>query len=132
MVACMDTRIDPLHIMRASPGDLHVIRNAGGLVTDDTLRSLLISQGILGTKSVLVMMHTDCGMLELDERKLIEELIEGGQPAPPFSLGGFPDVHSQLRASVDRIRGCEFLPEVDRVTGSIYDIAAGRLMTVIG
>jgi carbonic anhydrase len=127
----MDARVDPLRILGAGLGEVHVIRNAGGIVTVDTIRSLLLSQRKLGTDRVLVMMHTDCGVLGLDDEKELDEIeAEVGQ-RPALNLGGFTDIEARLRDSVETVRSTSYLPSTDQVSGAIYDVGTGRLRKVL-
>lgn len=122
VVSCMDARVDPLRILEAGPGDLHVIRNAGGIVTDDVLRSLLLSQRYLGTRQVLVMMHTDCGVAGLDDERELDAIERDSGDRPGFALGGFSDLEDRIHSSLEQIRGSRFLPHRDRASGAIYDV----------
>lgn len=126
IVACMDARIDVYRILGLQPGDAHVIRNAGGSVTEDVLRSLVVSQHALGTREVLLIHHTECGMLELDENELKAQIEQSAGAAPPFDLESFPDLAENLRLSVERIEGSPFL-HCDAVRGFVYDVRTGRL-----
>jgi carbonic anhydrase len=122
VVTCMDGRIDPLRILAMSLGDIHVIRNAGGIVTEDVLRSLLVSQRMLGTREVLIFMHTDCGLFGLDERAEKQAVeAETGQRIP-FELGAFSDLEARVRASVLAAQLCRYLPHRDRISGGIFDV----------
>lgn len=131
VISCMDARVDPIRILNALPGEIHVISNAGGLVTDDVLRSLLISQHRLGTRRVLVMMHTDCGMLGLSDDAERDRIADETGERPPFALGGFERLEERLAQSVDAVRSSGFLRHTDSVTGAIYDIDQDRLSTVL-
>ena len=126
IVACMDARIDVYRILGLKPGDAHVIRNAGGSVTEDVLRSLVVSQHALGTREVLLIHHTECGMLELDENELKAQIEQKAGTAPPFDLESFPDLRENLRISVERLERSPFL-HCDTVRGFIYDVRTGRL-----
>ena len=122
VVTCMDGRIDPMRILALGLGDIHTIRNAGGIVTEDVLRSLLISQRMLGTREVLIFMHTDCGLHNLDdtaERAAAEAEMD---QRIPFELGGFTDLEGRVRASVLAAQICRYLPHRDRITGGVYDV----------
>jgi carbonic anhydrase len=127
VVTCMDARVDPPRILNAMPGEIHVIRNAGGIVTDDVLRSLLISQHRMGTQQVLVMMHTGCGMLGLRDEMESTQITSATGHRPPFSLGGFADLEQRLRESVQTVRSAGFLPHTDKVRGAIYELEQDRL-----
>ncbi len=130
VIACIDSRIEPARILGGEAGDYHVIRNAGGLVTDDTLRSLMVSQ-FHGSMRVIVMMHTACGALVYpadSERARLES--ETGERIP-FDLHPFDDLEGTLRAGVERLRQTPLLPHRDFIRGVIYDVETGRLRTVV-
>jgi carbonic anhydrase len=131
VVACMDARIDVHRALGLEPGEAHVIRNAGGVVTDDVIRSLAISQRRLGTTAVMLIHHTGCGMAGLDESSLRQELTDaaGGQ-APPFGLGGFADVEADVRESLRRVQDSPYLAHRDIVRGFVLDVESGRLSEV--
>jgi len=128
VVTCMDARIDVHRILGLSPGEAHVIRNAGGVVTDDVLRSLMISQVILGTKSIMIIQHTNCGMMssEDDIKNRIENVM-GVRPA--FALHTFKDLEEEVRNNVARIKASPFIPNKD-VRGFVYDVKSGLLYEV--
>jgi carbonic anhydrase len=130
VVACMDARIDVPRVLGLAPGDAHVIRNAGGAVTDDVIRSLVISQRLLGTKEVLVMHHTGCGMLTFRDDDLKREIEDETGLRPPFALEAFRDLEQDVRQSVRRILQSPFIPHRDQVRGSVYDVRSGRLREV--
>jgi carbonic anhydrase len=126
VVACMDARIDVHRILGLGPGDAHVIRNAGGIVTEDVLRSLLVSQHALGTREVIVIQHTECGMLTLDEEALKARVERDAKRAPDFPLGAFHDLEESLATSVRHIKSSPYLrPET--VRGFLYDVRTGLL-----
>lgn len=127
VVACMDARLDPHRILGLQEGDAHVIRNAGGVVSDDVIRSLVISQRLLGTREIVLIQHTDCGMLTFrdDEVKDTIEADTGLRPA--FALEAFRDLEGNVRQSMARIRVNPFILHKDRIRGFIYDCATGRL-----
>jgi carbonic anhydrase len=126
IVACMDARIDVHRILGLGPGDAHVIRNAGGVVTEDVLRSLVVSQHALGTREVVLIHHTECGMLGLDEDALKARVEKEAGTAPDFSLGAFPDIEGSVATSIERIANSPYLrPEV--VRGFVYDVRTGLL-----
>jgi len=130
VITCMDARIDPLRALGLEPGAAHVLRNAGAVVTDDMLRSLLLSQRLLQTRSVTVMAHTRCGLLGLRDADLAASLqLETGQ-APPFALGGFADLEQHVRDQVERVRSCSWLQHVDKVRGCIFDVTDGSVREV--
>ena len=130
IVACMDARLDPYSVMGLTEGDAHVIRNAGGVVTDDAIRSLAISQRLLGTEEIVLIQHTDCGMQGLDEREFTGTLAEEAGFEPPWDVGGFDDLEANLRASIDRIKASPFIPRREHVRGLIYDVATRRTREV--
>jgi carbonic anhydrase len=127
VLACMDARLDPARALGLEEGDAHVIRNAGGVVSDDALRSLVISQRLLGTEEIVLVHHTDCGMLTFtdDEVKAAIEADTGLRPS--FALEAFPDVAADVRQSLARIAASPFLPRKDKVRGFVYDVKTGRL-----
>ena len=127
VVACMDARLNVPALLGIAEGDAHVIRNAGGVVTDDAIRSLVISQRLLGTREVMLIHHTDCGMLTFrdDEVKDAIEADTGLRPA--FSLEAFGDLEGDVRQSIGRVRANPFVPHKDAVRGFVYDCASGRL-----
>jgi carbonic anhydrase len=126
ILTCMDARIDPARVFGLEPGDAHVIRNAGGIVTDDAIRSLAISQHYLGTGEILVVQHTRCGLLGLDDDEFGRRL--GAQP--PWSAGGFTDLEASLRDGVRRIQASPFLRRTDRVRGFVYEVESGHVRQV--
>ena len=130
IVACMDARIDVHRVLGLAAGDAHVIRNAGGAVTDDVIRSLVISQRLLGTREVLVMHHTGCGMLTFREDDLKREIEDETGLRPPFALEAFWDLEQDVRQSVRRILQSPFISHRDQVRGSVYDVRTGRLTEV--
>lgn len=130
VVTCMDARIDVFGALGLGLGEAHVIRNAGAVVTRDVVRSLVVSQHKLGTREVLVMGHTDCGMEGLDEDAVAEELAATAGARPAFGLGGFDDVAEAVRRSVERIRATPFLPARDAIRGSVYDVTTGAVREV--
>jgi carbonic anhydrase len=130
VVACMDARLDPARALGLEEGDAHVIRNAGGVVTDDVIRSLAISQHLLGTEEVVLIQHTDCGMQKASDEEIAGLLAQhAGQP-PPFKPLAFSDLERNLRDSVEALKNSPFLLKTDRVRGFIYDIETGRLTEV--
>jgi carbonic anhydrase len=126
VVACMDARIDVHRILGLQAGDAHVIRNAGGSVTEDVLRSLIVSQHVLDTREALLIHHTECGMLGLDEDDLKARVEREEGTAPPFALGAFPDLEENLRRSVEHIEISPFL-SFESVRGFVYDVKTGLL-----
>ena len=130
VIACIDSRVEPNRILGGDQGDYHVIRNAGGLVTDDALRSLMVSQ-YHGTTRVVVMMHTDCGAMAYPaaaERARLE--FETGERIA-FDMHPFDDLETELRRGVERLRNTPFLPNRDNIKGVIYDVETGRVRTIV-
>jgi carbonic anhydrase len=130
VVLCMDARIDPADVLQLQPGDAHVLRNAGGLVTDDVLRSLVLSQRMLGTSEVAVIQHTRCGLSGLHDADLLGRVTAEAGVAPPFAFGGFDDVEQSVRRSIDKVRTCPWLLSRDMVQGYVYDVDTGDLTPV--
>jgi carbonic anhydrase len=131
VVTCMDARLDPAKFVGLEEGDAHVIRNAGGLVTDDALRSLVISHWLLGTQEAFVIGHTGCGMLTFSNDNLRAKLRdEAGADAGDVDFLPFPDLEESVAASVRRIRESPFLPESFGASGFVYDVGSGRLSEV--
>jgi carbonic anhydrase len=131
IVTCMDTRIDGFRIFGLGPGDAHIVRNAGGLVTDDVLRSLVISQRLLGTREVMLVHHTKCGLHGLDNAALRAKIADDVGRPPPYELGAFGDLDDAVRAAITRVRSHPFLLNRDRVRGFVYDVDTGRLREVV-
>ncbi len=130
IVTCMDARIDPLRIFGLRPGAAYVVRNAGGLVTDDVLRSLVLSQRRLGTREVLLMHHTRCGVHGADEGALLDEIARECGGVPPYAFGAFADLDDAVRAAVARVREHPYLPYRDRVRGFVYDVDTAAVREV--
>jgi carbonic anhydrase len=127
IVACMDARLNPYPILGLSIGDAHVIRNAGGVITDDEIRSLAISQHLLGTEEIMLIHHTDCGMLTFRDAEFEQMLEEEAGQRPEWSPRTFPDLEGDVRDSIQRIKESPFIPRKDEVRGFIYDVKTGRL-----
>ena len=130
VVTCMDARIDPAKALGLDEGDAHVIRNAGGLVTDDALRSLAISHWELGTEEVFVIAHSGCGMQTFTNEEMREKLAGKGVDARGVDFQPFSDLEESVRASVRRVRESTLLPESFVATGFVYDVGTGRLREV--
>jgi carbonic anhydrase len=130
IVTCMDCRIDPSAILGVTVGEVHILRNAGGIVTDDTIRSLAISQHRLGTREIMVIQHTDCGMQGVSEEAFVDELRRSAGARPPFEIGAFTDVVASVRASVRKIVTSPFIQYRSEVTGFVFDVGQGRLRPV--
>jgi carbonic anhydrase len=121
VLACMDARIDIFALLGIGKGDAHIIRNAGGLVTDDALRSLSASQRLLGTEEIVLVMHRGCGLEGADDEKFAELLTDSGCPHPAWRLGAFDDLEQTLREGLERLRTSAELVARDRIRGLIYD-----------
>jgi carbonic anhydrase len=130
VVACMDARLDVHKILGLQEGDAHVIRNAGGVITDDEIRSLTISQRLLGTREIILIHHTDCGMLTFSDDELKAQIHEEVGLKPHFSLESFSDLEEDVRQSIARIQASPFIPHNDSVRGFIYEVETGRLREV--
>jgi carbonic anhydrase len=126
VLACMDTRIDLYAILGLERGEAHIIRNAGGLVTDDAIRSLSVSQRLLGTDEIVVVMHDDCGLRGASEDDFSRALAADGAE-PTWRLGAFDDVEAALREGLARLRACRELPARDHIRGFIFDPENGTL-----
>ncbi len=127
----MDARIDPQRALGIEFGDAHVLRNAGAMVSDDVLRSLVLSQRLLETRAVAVMAHTECGLRDVHDDELARQLAwETGQ-APPFAFGAFYDVDEHVRQQVERVEACPWLPHVTDVPGFVLDVSDGSVRTVV-
>ena len=127
IVACMDARLDPYALLGLREGDAHVIRNAGGVITDDEIRSLAISQRLLGTEEIMLIHHTDCGMLTFSDDGFRERIRTETGIEPAWSAEAFEDVDEDVRRSVARIQASPFVPKKDAVRGFVYDVKSGRL-----
>jgi len=132
ILTCMDARLDVHRALGLKEGDAHVIRNAGGLLTDDAVRSLAISQRLLGTEEIMVIRHTNCGMLGLDDEQLTVEIERDAGTRPPWRPGGFDDLQAGLREALDALRRCPFIPRREAIRGFIYDVRSGRLNELDG
>jgi carbonic anhydrase len=130
VVACMDARLDPSKILGLAEGDAHVIRNAGGVVTEEEIRSLAISQNLLGTEEVILMHHTDCGMLTFDDEEFAQKLENETGQRPNFEAHAFRDLEEDVRASIATIKESPFIPHKDNVRGFVYEVESGRLREV--
>jgi carbonic anhydrase len=131
IVTCMDSRIDSFRIFGLDSGEAHILRNAGGLVTDDVLRSLVLSQRLLQTREVVLMHHTNCGLHGADEVALRAQIVADSGEAPPYAFGAFDDIDAAVRSAIVRVREHPYLPHRDRVRGFIYDVETGHLREVV-
>ena len=130
IVACMDARLETAALLGLEEGDAHVIRNAGGVVTDDVIRSLTISQRLLGTREIMLIHHTDCGMLKFTDAELKEAIRTETGIRPPFAMDAFPDLEDDVRQSIARINASPFVPHKDAIRGFVYEVETGRLREV--
>ncbi|MBX6377564.1 MAG: carbonic anhydrase [Clostridia bacterium] len=130
VVACMDARLNVYALLGLEEGQAHVIRNAGGVVTDDVIRSLVISQRLLGTRAIVLIHHTDCGMLTFRDDDLRDQIEAEVGIRPPFAFEAFRDLDREVRQSVARIKASPFIPHKEEVRGFIYDVRTGRLREV--
>jgi carbonic anhydrase len=127
VVACMDARLDPQKLLGLGEGDAHVIRNAGGVVTDDEIRSLSISQTLLGTDEIILIHHTDCGMLTFTDEQFSDKLESETGQRPEWDANCFDDLEGDVRESIARIRSSPFIPNKDSIRGFVYDVKTGQL-----
>jgi carbonic anhydrase len=130
VVACMDARLDVYGILGLGQGESHVIRNAGGVVTDDEIRSLAISQRLLGTKEIILIHHTDCGMLTFTDDEFKAGIQAETGIKPEWAAEAFPDLDEDVRQSIKRIKNSPFIPHTDAVRGFVFDVATGKLNEV--
>ena len=130
VVACMDARLNPYGILGLHEGDAHVIRNAGGVVTDDEIRSLAISQRLLGTEEIILIHHTDCGMLTFTDDAFKRSIQDETGVKPEWAAESFPDVDEDVRQSLARIQASPFIPRKDAVRGFVYEVETGKLREV--
>jgi len=130
IVACMDARLDVLAILGLDKGNAHIIRNAGGVVTDDVIRSLMISQRLLGTREIMLVHHTDCGMLTFTDAELEEAIEEETGTRPAFSIQSFSNLEESVRKSIAQIQASPFIPHKQVVRGFVYEVETGNLREV--
>jgi len=131
ILACMDARLNPYGLLGLNEGDAHVIRNAGGVVTDDEIRSLSISQRLLGTEEIVLIHHTDCGMLTFTDDEFKRSIQDDVGIKPEWAAESFTDLDEDVRQSIGRIKASPFIPLKDNVRGFVYDVATGTLREVI-
>jgi carbonic anhydrase len=130
VVACMDARLNPFGLLGLSEGDAHVIRNAGGVVGEDTVRSLAISQRLLGTEEIVLIHHTDCGMLTFTDDDFKRSIQEDTGIRPSWAAEAFPDPDEDVRQSIARVKASPFIPHRENVRGFVYDVHSGKLNEV--
>jgi carbonic anhydrase len=130
ILACMDARLNPYGLLGLQEGDAHVIRNAGGVVTDDEIRSLAISQRLLGTEEIVLIHHTDCGMLTFTDDEFKQSVLDETGIKPEWAAESFADLDVDVRQSLARIQASPFIPKKDSVRGFVYDVHTGALREV--
>jgi carbonic anhydrase len=130
VVACMDSRMAVFALLGLQPGDAHIIRNAGGVVTDDVIRSLVLSQRAMGTRSIVIVQHTDCGLMKISEDQMRAAIEAETGVAPRFVFEAFRDPFANVRQSIRRLRGSPFLPHHDEILGFVYAVETGQLHPV--
>jgi carbonic anhydrase len=131
VLACMDARLNVYAILGLHEGEAHVIRNAGGVVTDDEIRSLAISQRLLGTKEIILIHHTDCGMLTFTDDGFKQSIHDETGIKPSWAAEAFSDLDTDVRQSIARIKASPFIPKTDAVRGFVFDVATGKLNEVV-
>jgi carbonic anhydrase len=130
IVACMDARLNPYGLLGLEEGDAHVIRNAGGVITDDEIRSLAISQRLLGTEEIMLIHHTDCGMLTFHDDEFRRQVQDETGIKPEWAAEAFNDLDEDVRQSIARIKASPFIPRKDQIRGFVYDVHSGELREV--
>jgi len=131
VLACMDARLNPYGLLGLDEGDAHVIRNAGGVVTDDEIRSLAISQRLLGTEEIILIHHTDCGMLTFTDDEFKRQVQDDTGIKPEWAAEAFPELDEDVRQSIARIKASPFIPKTESVRGFVYDVGDGSLREVV-
>src|SRR5246127_4933254 len=131
VVACMDARLDVYRILGLKDGEAHVIRNAGGVITDDEIRSLAISQRLLGTREIVLIHHTDCGMLTFTDDDFKRSIQDETGIKPEWAAEAFADLDEDVRQSLHRIKASPFIPQKDAIRGFVFDVATGQLNETI-
>jgi carbonic anhydrase len=131
VLACMDARLNVYAILGLNEGEAHVIRNAGGVVTDDEIRSLAISQRLLGTKEIILIHHTDCGMLTFTDDEFKKSIQDETGIKPEWAAEAFGDLDEDVRQSINRIKASPFIPNTDQVRGFVFDVGTGKLNEVV-
>ncbi len=130
IVTCMDARIDPQALLGLEPGDAHVLRNAGGVITAGEIRSLTVSQRLFGTREIMLIHHTGCGMSSFTDEQFRQSIEDDVGLRPDWSSEAFTDPDASVRESIARIKASPFIPHTDRVRGFVYDVGTGRLREV--
>ena len=132
VVTCMDARLSPFVMLGLQEGDAHIIRNAGGVITDDEIRSLVISQRLVGTEEIMLIQHTDCGMLTFSDDEVKQQIHDDVGIKPHFALESFSDLDENVSQSIARIESSPFIPNKENIRGFVYEVETGRLREVIG
>lgn len=132
VVACMDSRMDIFKILGLVNGEAHIVRNAGGVVTDDVIRSLCLSQRLLGTREIILLHHTDCGLQKVSDDTFRAELVDELGVAPHWALDAFTDPFDDVRQSINRLLLTPFVPHTDHIRGFVYEVTTGELHEVAG
>jgi carbonic anhydrase len=130
IVACMDARLNVYGLLGLNEGEAHVIRNAGGVITEDEIRSLAISQRLLGTQEIVLIHHTDCGMLTFTDDEFKNSIQQEVGIKPSWAAEAFPDLDEDVRQSLERVKNSPFIPKKDSVRGFVFDVATGKLNEV--
>src|SRR5215203_2943121 len=130
IVTCMDARLSPFVMLGLQEGDAHIIRNAGGVITDDEIRSLVISQRLLGMWEIMLIQHTDCGMLTFSDDEVKQQIQDDVGIKPHFALESFADLDENVRQSIARIKTSPFVPNKDNIRGFVYEVQTGRLREI--
>jgi carbonic anhydrase len=130
VVACMDHRLDPVEALGLAEGEAQVIRNAGGVVTDDVIRSLAISQHVLGTEEIVLVHHTDCGMQKITDEGFADQVQAASGERPEWSARAFEDLEEDLRASRRAIADSPFVPRTDAIRACVYEVETGRIREI--
>ncbi len=130
VLACMDARLDPARVLGLEEGDAHVIRNAGGVVTDDAIRSIVISQRLLGTREIVLIHHTGCGMTTFRDDAVKDAIEADTGIRPAFALEAFPEADADVRQSIARLEASPFVPHTDAIRGFVYEVETGRLREI--
>jgi carbonic anhydrase len=130
VVACMDARLHVSKVLGLNEGDAHVIRNAGGAVTDDAIRSLAISQRLLGTREIILIHHTDCGMLTFTDDQFRRQIQDDTGVRPEWAVEAFSDLDDDVRQSIARVKASQFIPHKESVRGFVYEVETGTLREV--
>ena len=131
VVACMDARLNVYAILGLNDGEAHVIRNAGGVITDDEIRSLAISQRLLGTTEIILIHHTDCGLQKITDEEFKRQVEAETGIRPPWAVEAFTDAAADVRQSIGRLNASPFIPHKDAIRGFVFDVATGKLNEVV-